>query len=351
MTKAWVVAALALAAAGSAVAETLIFSDDFNTLNLSTWKHEITLSGGGNWEFEVYLNNRSNSFVNNSILSIQPTLLADSIGDANVRNGYTMDLWGGDPSNLCTSNAFYGCLRTSGAGGNYLNPIQSARIRTAESFSFKYGRVEASIKLPLGDWLWPAFWLLPKQGAYGIWPASGEIDIMESRGNSADYAAGGVNQFGSTLHWGPFYGADGWQQTHATYTIPTGDLSQGFHTYGLFWNQTVIQTYIDNPNNVVLNVPINETFFQRGGWSGVNNPWAGGEIDAPFDQEFYIIINLAVGGTAGYFPDGVGGKPWSDTSSNAVNEFYNAEGAWLPTWQKGPGSSALQVDYVKVWSL
>ena len=56
------------------------------------------------------------------------------------------------------------------------------------------------------------------------------------------------------------------------------------HTYGLFWNQTVIQTYIDNPNNVVLNVPINETFFQRGGWSGVNNPWAGGDIDAPFDQ-------------------------------------------------------------------
>lgn len=56
------------------------------------------------------------------------------------------------------------------------------------------------------------------------------------------------------------------------------------HTYGLFWNQSVIQTYIDTPNNVVLNVPINETFFQRGGWSGVNNPWAGGDIDAPFDQ-------------------------------------------------------------------
>ena len=53
-----------------------------------------------------------------------------------------------------------------------------------------------------GDWLWPAFWLLPKDGAYGTWPASGEIDIMESRGNAPGYPGGGVNAFGSTLHWG-----------------------------------------------------------------------------------------------------------------------------------------------------
>ena len=56
---------------------------------------------------------------------------------------------GADPQSACTSNAFYGCTRTSGAGGNFLNPVQSARIRTAETFSFKYGRIEASIKLPL----------------------------------------------------------------------------------------------------------------------------------------------------------------------------------------------------------
>ncbi len=56
---------------------------------------------------------------------------------------------GADPASLCTGNTFYGCFRTSGAGGNILNPIQSVRIRTAETFSFQYGRVEASIKLPL----------------------------------------------------------------------------------------------------------------------------------------------------------------------------------------------------------
>lgn len=100
-------------------------------------------------------------------------------------------------------NAFYGCERSTGGGtGNYLNPIKSARLRTAESFSFTYGKVEVCAKLPRGDWLWPAIWLLPTDEQYGLWPASGEIDIMESRGNGPEYPAGGHNTFGSTLHWG-----------------------------------------------------------------------------------------------------------------------------------------------------
>ncbi len=90
-------------------------------------------------------------------------------------------LWGGQPADTCTSNANYGCERSSG-GGNMLNPIASARVRTANTFSFKYGRLEISAKLPRGDWIWPAMWLLPEDQAYGTWPASGEIDLMESRG-------------------------------------------------------------------------------------------------------------------------------------------------------------------------
>jgi len=66
-------------------------------------------------------------------------------------------------------------------------------LRTAESFAFKYGRVEVKAKTPVGDWLWPAIWLLPKDQEYGQWPASGEIDIFESRGNDASYPAGGNN--------------------------------------------------------------------------------------------------------------------------------------------------------------
>ncbi len=62
--------------------------------------------------------------------------------------------------------------------------MQSAAVRTVESFAFTYGRVEVRAKLPRGDWLWPAIWLLPKWHQYGDWPTSGEIDIMESRGNA-----------------------------------------------------------------------------------------------------------------------------------------------------------------------
>ena len=84
-------------------------------------------------------------------------------------------------------NSWYGCERTSGAGGNYLNPITSARLRSVNSFNFKYGRVEFKAKVPKGDWIWPALWLLPRDNAYGMWPSSGEIDVMETRGNGPSY--------------------------------------------------------------------------------------------------------------------------------------------------------------------
>ena len=79
-----------------------------------------------------------------------------------LRGGYTMSLWGSSPADYCTCNDWYGCERTSGAGGNILNPIMSARVRTVNSFAFKYGRIEIKAKMPKGDWLWPALWLLPK---------------------------------------------------------------------------------------------------------------------------------------------------------------------------------------------
>lgn len=134
---------------------------------------------------QVYGNNRTNSFVSNGSLVILPTLTADVIGWPNVQNGFTLDINGGDPSSYCTSASSYGCLRTSGAGGNYLNPVQSVRLRTAETFAFTYGRVEFNAKLPKGDWQWPALWLMPSRGEYGGWPASGEIDVMEVSAHEA----------------------------------------------------------------------------------------------------------------------------------------------------------------------
>eukprot|EP00698_Gefionella_okellyi_P013256 TRINITY_DN3618_c0_g1_i2.p2 TRINITY_DN3618_c0_g1~~TRINITY_DN3618_c0_g1_i2.p2 ORF type:complete len:175 (+),score=26.36 TRINITY_DN3618_c0_g1_i2:589-1113(+) len=173
---------------------------------------------------------------------------------------------------------------------------------------------------------------------------------MESRGNVGYPRDEGPATFGSTLHWGPFFPEDPWPQTHATYTIPTGDLHSDFHIYGLLWNATHLITYIDAESNVVLSVDTSsESFWQKGPWAQwiVDNPWRGRGNNAPFDQEFYLILNLAVGGVAGYFPDGVDGKPWTNADPHAVNAFYSAINSWYPTW-KGE-DAALQVDYVRVW--
>ena len=325
----------------------LTLEDEFDTFNLSLWKHEITLSGGGNWEFEAYLNNRSNSYVRDGILYIKPTLMEDQIGIDNLKNGYTMDIWGGSPADYCTQNQFYGCERTSGAGGNYLNPIKSARLRTAESFFFRYGKVEVKAKLPRGDWLWPAIWMLPRYQYYGTWPSSGEIDIMESRGNDPSYPPGGYDSFGSTLHWGIDYLHDFYQKTHAE--KKGVNLTADFHVYGLVWNETYIGTYFDDESNVVLSVPIAESFWSKTGLTSPpwDNPWTGHGNNTPFDQEFYLILNLACGGTGGYFPDG-NGKPWSDNDPHAVNAFYDAKPQWYSTWDGE--NSALQIDSVRVWT-
>lgn len=118
----------------------LVFEDNFDKFDFTKWKHDITLSGGGNWEFQLYENNRSTSFVKNGKLNIKPILTEDKIGANSVRNGFTYDVWGGSPVNQCTGNNFYGCSRASN-GNNYINPVMSAKVTTVNSFSFKYGRI------------------------------------------------------------------------------------------------------------------------------------------------------------------------------------------------------------------
>lgn len=101
----------------------------------------------------VYHNSRTNSYVKDGVLIIKPTLTNDLYGDNFVETG-TLSLLGGSPADECTNPAYYGCER-SGAGGNIINPVMSARLRTVNSFWFKYGRVSVRAKLPAGDWLWP----------------------------------------------------------------------------------------------------------------------------------------------------------------------------------------------------
>lgn len=281
------------------------------------------------------------------VLYLKPTLTSDLIGDDSLMGGTEINLWGSTPADQCTSNAFYGCQRSAGGGGNVLNPLQSARIRTAQSFSTKYGRVEIRAKLPKGDWIWPAMWMLPRWNQYGGWPASGEIDIMESRGNAPGYPNGGYDSYGSTLHWGPDFSRNRYTLTHAEHK--GADLTADFHTFGMKWDETGIYTYIDDDANRVLSVSFgSQSFWTRGGFSESNlkNPWRGRTNAAPFDQKFFLIMNVAVGGTATYFEDGVGGKPWTNADPHAVNSFWNARGSWSGHDDERRGRG--QVDWLAV---
>ncbi|KAG0278786.1 hypothetical protein BGZ95_003184, partial [Linnemannia exigua] len=308
----------------------LLFSDEFDKLDNSVWRHDITLTGGGNFEVQAYLNNRTNTFVRDGIFYIRPTLTEYRIGARALHEGI-LDVWGSDPGTQCTGNYDYGCFRVGGAGGNILNPVQSGLVRSVNSFKFRFGKVEVRAKMPKGKWIWPAIWMLPAHYQYGGWPASGEIDLVESRGNGPDYPPGGYNKVASTLHWGPSYEFNRFPMTHNETSLPGGKtFADDFHIFTLDWTAQGIKTYVDG--KLLLNVPFDNSMFSKGKFPPwVENLWASSNA-APFDQEFYMIMNVAVAGTAGYFPDGVGGKPWSDKSPHAVNEFYAAKADWYPTW-------------------
>lgn len=138
----------------------------------------------------------------------------------------------------CTNPSNWGCER-AGSVSHLINPVRSARLRTVDSFAFKYGKVEVSAKMPSGDWLWPAIWLMPKDNVYGAWPASGEIDLVESRGNR-ELVQDGVNigneQIGSTLHFGPYGNSDGWQSAHfLRNSVPGKAWPNDLHRFQMEW--------------------------------------------------------------------------------------------------------------------
>ena len=244
-----------------------------------------------------------------------------------------------------------------------MNPIKSARVKTINSFSFKYGKVEISAKMPAGDWLLPSIKFAPKANAYGNWPASGEIDLVESRGNrelTKDKINIGTDQISSTLHYGPYASTDGYQIT--TFQRNSNDkgkgFNSGFHRYQMEWTAEKITFSVDDIETAT--VKGKGGFWEKGEFEtkypGTWNPWVGSKM-APFDQEFYMTINLAVGGH-NYFPDdavnAVGDKPWKNDSPLAVTEFWHAKNEWLPSWRMNENrtkEASLLVDYIRVWAL
>jgi len=142
----------------------------------------------------------------------------------------------------------------------------SARLDTKDYFSFCYGKLVVRTKLPVGEGLWPAIWLLPQQQAYGPWPASGEIDIMEAKGRLPRQVSG-------TLHYGKDW--DHKQIDEFSYTFEHDGTIHEFHDYALEWESESIRWLVDG-----------HCYAERRLEPGV----------MPFDQSFYPVLNLAVGG-------------------------------------------------------
>ena len=212
----------------------LVWADEFNgsTLDASKWSHQTGAGGWGNNELQTYTSSTANSYVANGNLNIK-------------------------------------AIETT--------PTQytSARLRTINQGDWRYGKIEASIKLPVGQGIWPAFWMMPTENIYGTWPSSGEIDIMEYLGHD-------TNTTYATCHYGFAPGNQGSSGTN--YNI-NGNFNTAFHTFSIEWQPNLIEWFVDG--QLIHSVmPANL-----------------GPIQWPFDEQFHVILNIAVGGNWPGSPD------------------------------------------------
>ncbi|KAF2670927.1 putative gram-negative bacteria binding protein [Microthyrium microscopicum] len=344
----------------------LILDDSFSSIDKDIWNQEVQLSGFGTGEFDWATTDSKNAFTDSEGLHINPTLTTETtaITHDQILDNFVLNITaaGGDGSctEPTTSPAYNSAcsMRSNATTKTTLPPVRSARLNTKGKKGITYGRIEVTAKLPSGDWLWPAIWMMPESSLYGPWPRSGEIDIMESKGNAPSPGGQGRDTFLSTLHWGPSAKADGFWRTTDARTVKRTDFSKGFHTFGIEWSRDYMFTYVDSPLQQVLYVDFRKAanMWSRGAFerrlennSVLTNPWR--ETDsrnAPFDQKFFLILNVAVGSRNGWFTDGVNNKPWVDGSDSAVADFYAAQDKWYPTWGKN-NDRGMTVKNVKMW--
>ncbi|HKL90152.1 MAG TPA: glycoside hydrolase family 16 protein [Allomuricauda sp.] len=209
----------------------LTLSEEFDTdgqPNPSIWGYEIGTgeNGWGNQELQYYTDRPENVNIQNGVLLI-----------------------------TAREESFEGSSYTS------------ARLVTKDKFEQRYGRFEARIRLPYGQGIWPAFWMLGADIDENPWPGAGEIDIMEYRGQSPTVLIGSVH--------GPGY--SGGDAISKEFTLSNDRFDTGFHIFGIEWGPEYVNFYVDD---VLYNQITPED---------VTGPWV-------FDKPFYILMNLAVGG-------------------------------------------------------
>ena len=238
----------------------LLWSDEFNGKkgalpSSKTWSREIGGGGWGNSERQFYTDKAANASMDGSgRLVITANRISNEYGDVIGDVPGTEDIL-----NRCSECQF-----------------TSARMKTARNIGFMYGRIEARMKLPQGIGTWPAFWMLGGDLLDGVpWPECGEIDIMEYRGDMSDQATSAIH--GPTTPPGSGLG---------TRFLNMTPLSDGFHTYAIEWRKNSIDFIVDGR----INGSVSSADTGTRGWV--------------YNQKFFLILNLAMGGTyAGEFID------------------------------------------------
>lgn len=208
---------------------------DGSELDLRNWTFDIGGGGWGNQEWEAYTNRPENVRVEDGMLVIEAREEPDLI-----------------------------------AGHNY----SSARIKTQGLHAWQYGRIEARIKLPYGQGIWPAFWMLGDDLSKKGWPAAGEIDILEFIGKEPDHIY-------ATVHAPGYAGGDG---VGSSFVVSPDSLKDDFHAYAIEWEEHEIRWYFDDQQYFKLTP------------DDVPDEWI-------FDHPFFIILNLAVGGRWPGYPN------------------------------------------------
>lgn len=242
----------------------LAWSDEFDgtELDRTKWAPEESCWGGGNQERQCYTDRTDNIQVVNGLLRL--------IAQEETFTGPEFP-----PEFNQSSTA--------------TQPYTSGKVRTRGLADWTYGRVSARMKLPAGQGTWPAFWMLPTENHYGNWPLSGEIDVMEAvnLGANCDDCSGAFeDRVYGTLHFGdPF--PDNKQFGDRT-ILPNGALPQdGYHVYSVEWGEGQFDWYVDD---VHYHSAISSDWYTSAATAD-GNPFA------PFDRAFYLMFNLAAGGT------------------------------------------------------
>ncbi|WP_411551513.1 family 16 glycosylhydrolase [Paenibacillus lautus] len=263
----------------------LIWQDEFNgtTLDTSKWNYEQgyylnddpNTWGWGNAELQHYTDSAQNVFVQDGKLNIRAL---------NEPKSFPQD-------------------------PNRYAQYSSGKINTKNHFTLKYGRVDFRAKLPTGNGVWPALWMLPQDSPYGTWAASGEIDVMEARGRLPGSTSGAV-------HFGGTWPAN--QHISGEYHFPEGqNINNDYHVYSVVWEEDNIKWYVDGKFFFKVT---NEQWYSL---AAPNNP------NAPFDQPFYLIMNLALGGN---FDGGISPNPSDIPATMQVDyvRVYKENGSGNP---------------------